>query len=167
MAEPLLNFENVRKVLEDYADWVAKHYKANLLDSDRNASGKLSSSIRAYVEAGDRWFEVRMDLEKYWEYVEYNTRPHFPPVEAIQKWIDIKPVIPRPDSQGRIPTTKQLAFLIARKISQVGTRGIPDLGDVEDRADEYFRPRLEEALQADVGAYITRVFRDNNNTSSQ
>lgn len=162
MAEQLLNFENVRQVLEEYADFVATEYRANLSRSGRNASGKLSSSIRAYVEAGERWYEVRMRMEEYWKYIESGTRPHWPPVDAIRRWVEIKPVIPRPDSRGRIPTPKQLAFLIARKISRVGTQGKPDLDEAEEQANARFMARLKEALQADAGAYITRVFRDNN-----
>ena len=34
----------------------------------------------------------------------------------------MKPVIPRPHD-GRVPTEKQLAFLIARKIAREGTEG--------------------------------------------
>lgn len=162
MADSLLNFENVRQVLEDYADFVTAEYRGNLSRSGRNASGKLSSSIRAYVESGERWYEVRMRLEEYWKYVENGTRPHWPPVDAILRWVEIKPVIPRPDSRGRIPTPKQLAYLIARKISRVGTQGKPDLAEAEEQANARFMARLEEALQADAGAYITRVFRDNN-----
>lgn len=162
MADSLLNFENVRQVLEDYADFVTAEYRGNLSRSGRNASGKLSSSVRAYVESGERWYEVRMRLEEYWKYVENGTRPHWPPVDAILRWVEIKPVIPRPDSRGRIPTPKQLAYLIARKISRVGTQGKPDLAEAEEQANARFMARLEEALQADAGAYITRVFRDNN-----
>lgn len=162
MADTLLNFENVRQVLEDYADFIASEYRGNLSRSGRNASGKLSSSVRAYVESGERWYEVRMRLEEYWKYIEYGTRPHWPPIEAIRRWVEIKPVIPRPDSRGRIPTPKQLAYLIARKISRVGTQGKPDLATAEEQANARFMARLKDALEADMGAYITRVFRDNN-----
>ena len=45
MADSLLNFENVRQVLEDYADFVTAEYRGNLSRSGRNASGKLSSCL--------------------------------------------------------------------------------------------------------------------------
>ena len=161
MADELLRFDSVAEVLQDYAAWVAERYKANLAASGRNASGALSRSVRAFVVSGERWYEVRMNMEEYWKYAENGTRPHWPPVEAIRRWVEIKPVIPRPDSRGRIPTPKQLAYLISRKISQVGTRGIPDLGEAEETAWERFRERLEAALAEDAASYITRVLHNN------
>lgn len=162
MADELFSLDNVSRVLRDYAAWVADRYKSNLSGSGRNASGVLSRSVRAFVASGERWYEVRMNLEEYWKYVERGTRPHWPPLEAIRRWVEVKPVIPRPDSRGRLPTPKQLAYLIARKIAREGTEGIPDLGDAEERANARFLPMLEAALAEDAAAYISRVFRDNN-----
>ena len=42
--------------------------------------------------------------------VHEGTRPHFPPIEAVQKWAD----------RHGIP-----AFLVARSISKKGTKGVP------------------------------------------
>ena len=34
----------------------------------------------------------------------------------------MKPVLPRPGRNGKLPSTEQLAYLIGRKISKVGTK---------------------------------------------
>ena len=44
-----------------------------------------------------------------------------PPIDAIEGWVKIKPVVPNAIN-GKVPSSRQLAFLIARKI---GREGIP------------------------------------------
>jgi hypothetical protein len=46
------------------------------------------------------------------------TRPHFPPPSALYDWVMVKLGIPMPAARG-------VAFVIARKISQVGTKPQP------------------------------------------
>lgn len=46
------------------------------------------------------------------------TRPHFPPPSALYDWVMVKLGIPMPAARG-------VAFLIARKISEVGTKPQP------------------------------------------
>lgn len=92
-----------------------------------NASGKLSKSIKGIVKKNGKWIEISVSLEDYWKYIEYGTRPHFPPINTIKQWIKVKPILPRPLPNGKLPTTDQLAFLIGRKISKVGTKPQPFL----------------------------------------
>lgn len=54
----------------------------------------------------------------YAEPVDLGTRPHFPPVEALIDWVKVKLGI-SDEKQAR-----GVAFLIARKISRVGTKGV-------------------------------------------
>lgn len=59
----------------------------------------------------------------YWEYVEFGTPPHHPPIKEIEKWIRVKPIIP--DSRtGKIPDTRQLAFMIATSIARTKKEAI-------------------------------------------
>lgn len=57
----------------------------------------------------------------YGEAVEFGTKPHFPPIEPIQFWVEKKLGI-----QGK--EAKSVAFLIARKISKRGTEGADMFG---------------------------------------
>jgi hypothetical protein len=53
---------------------------------------------------------------KYAEAVEYGTKPHFPPLEPLQYWVEKKLGLPEGEA-------KSVAYLIARKISVDGTEG--------------------------------------------
>ena len=46
------------------------------------------------------------------------TRPHFPPPSALYDWVMVKLGVPMPAARG-------VAFMIARKISEVGTKPQP------------------------------------------
>lgn len=117
-----LDLTNIQQLLQQFIQAV----REDLAQQNINASSKLSKSLKSVVKQKGKWIEISISLEDYWKYIEYGTRPHFPPIQAIRKWIDVKPVLPRP-MKGKLPTPDQLAFLIARKISKVGTRPKPFL----------------------------------------
>ena len=97
-------------------------YRNQLIDKNINASNTLSNTATTIVEVDGTTLSVSFNLEDYWKYVEYGRRPgKRPPIDAIERWIKVKPIIPDPIN-GRVPTTKQLAFLISRKIGMEGTK---------------------------------------------
>ena len=155
--DELLNTDNLQKVLEEYAVAVRNLYQDRLILHDRIASGKLLNDIRAHVEYDGQTYEVQLDLWNYWRYIEMNTAPHWPPPSAILKWIQIKPVLPRPMKNGKLPTPQQLAYLIGRKIAVFGTKGIPDLTDSVEDMNRAFRERIAAALAQDMGGYIRKL----------
>lgn len=146
----LINLEHVRGVLEEYAQAVRNLYQDNLIRSDRIASGDLLNSVEYRVIQDGTEYEVQLSLAEYWKYVEYDTKPHWPPVSAIREWIRVKPVLPRPDANGRIPTPQSLAFLIGRKISREGTEGSHDLERAIDAVNREYRDKLVIALSQDT-----------------
>ena len=75
----------------------------------------------------------------------------------ILKWIDIKPVIPRPDGNGKIPTPKQLSYLITRSIVDKGTQGTHDLKKVEDGIIPFYKDKISAALGHDMEHYIRKL----------
>lgn len=156
----LLELTELRKVLEDFAVDIRDRYKDVLANNDHIASRQLVDSIRTQVVVGESAYEVTMTLADYWKYVENDTRPHFPPPSAILKWIEVKPVIPRPDANGRIPTPKQLAFLISRKIAREGTKGTHDLAQTKDNILPWYKERIEAALGHDMQNYIRKLVRE-------
>ena len=99
-------------------DQISNQYRERL--KDRRASGRLENFTTDIV-INDTSFKVIFNLEDYWRWVEYGRGPgKMPPISAIEKWIKIKPVIPRA-VDGKVPDTRQLAILIARKIATYGT----------------------------------------------
>ena len=162
MADTLMNLTELAGTLQDLANDLAQGYKDELAANGHYTTlgpdaRRLINSIRTEVVVDGSAYEIRMTLMDYWKYLENGTRPHWPPPGVIAKWIEIKPVIPRPDSRGRIPTVKSLEYLIRRKISRVGTEGTHDLEKTKDAVITAYRDKLEAALQHDLYHYILKV----------
>ena len=145
-------------ILEELGENVRQGYvnklKANGHPTTENT---LASTVTAEVEQNGTTYAVVLNLQDYWKYVEEGTRPHWPPRDAIRHWIEVKPVLPRPDEDGRIPKPEQLAFLIQRKIAKVGTKGTHDLRETTDTILGYYEERLAEARGRSALAYIEKV----------
>ena len=161
----LIDLSELQKVLQDLANDIRDNYKEHLQYNDRYTergapsgySKRLIDSVTTQVVVGDNAYEVTMTLNDYWKYVEDDTRPHFPPVSKILEWVNIKPVIPRPDANGRIPSPKSLAYLIGRAISERGTKGSHDLEKVKDGVIPMYRERIAAALGRDMENYIRKI----------
>lgn len=154
----LLALDNLIRVMMDIAKDIEENYKEQLASSGRYTTDyALIDSVTTSVNVDGAAYEVRMQLNDYWKWVEDDTRPHFPPPSAILRWIEIKPILPRPGSNGRIPTPEQLAYLIGRKISIFGTKGSHDLEKTKDAVLPMYRERLSEALGHDVENYIREL----------
>lgn len=106
--------------IQKLADSVGELYRKQLEDGGVSTSRK---PIRAIVEFNGDQLLISFELNDYWKYVEYGRKPgKMPPVDSIADWIKIKRIIPEPIN-GKIPDTKQLAFMIARKIGREGVEG--------------------------------------------
>jgi len=154
----LSQFPKVAEVLERYGAEFIELYKLNLVESGRPASGKLAASLSYKVVLNERTFAVDISLLDYWKYIENGTRPHFPPISAIRDWIRVKPVLPRPFSNGKLPTESQLAFLIARKISRVGTEGTNDFERANKELFDRMQMSIAEAVTEDLQRQVSAIF---------
>ena len=123
--------DNINNIVQD----LLNRYKQKMKDENHIASGNLYNTAKYKCSFDGKWFEVSFILDSTWRYLENGTKPHFPPLEAIEKWITVKHIIPTTDN-GRVPTTRQLAFLIARGISKNGTKPTKLLQHTIDGADD-------------------------------
>lgn len=155
-------FPNLTRVLNEYAQDLVDNYKAALAAETINASGELSKSIKYIIDDKTKGrFEVKLELLEYWKYVENGRRAgKMPPISAIEKWIEIKPIIPRPMVNGKLPTQKQLAYLIARKIGLEGTKGRGILQDRINNINMVFMDDIENALMKDLGIQLEMIFKE-------
>lgn len=144
-------FKNLTRVLSSYGPKLLDTYRLNLSESGHIASGKLKDSLEYKVEWSGGLVELSISLEDYWKYLEDGTKPHWPPPDKILQWIRVKPIAPRPMSNGKLPTQEQLAYLIGRKISQEGTQGSKDLRKSEDTIWDLFERDVDDALDEDLG----------------
>lgn len=151
----LISFPRLAAVLEQYGQSVCDAYRQQLAEKGKNASGILSSSVRYVVAAESATYAVDLSLAEYWKYVEYGRSPgRFPPPDKILEWIRIKPVLPRPLSDGRIPTEKQLAYLIGRKIAREGIAPTPALEAANASVYNLFLDRIGEAIAGDLAEAV-------------
>lgn len=112
----------INSAITNIVERMLELYRNQLIDKNINASNTLSNTASTIVEIDGTSLMVSFNLEDYWKYVEYGRGPgKRPPIDAIEQWIKVKPIIPDPIN-GRVPTTKQLAFLISRKIGMEGTK---------------------------------------------
>ena len=126
--DKLIDLPHVQAVMEEMAIAIRNEYQDNLIRNDRIASGDLLNNIEYEVTRGDFTYTIYVKMKDYWYYVENGRKAgKWPPIDNILNWIKIKPVLPRPNAEGKLPTPQQLAFLIARKIGEEGTEGTQDL----------------------------------------
>ena len=164
LGNPGLEYENTRHnagfmVMDELAKQLGEDVRQGYVDKlvkngHPTTENTLASTVRAYVEVKGTTYEVGLELQDYWKYVEEGTKPHWPPPSAILRWITIKPVVPRPDKNGRIPTPAQLAFLISRKISEDGTPATNLLAKTKEGIIPYYIPKIRQALAEDAAGYI-------------
>ena len=145
----MLQFTHLQQALAQYGDAIADRYKTNLEASGRRATGNLITSVNTTVTTDEQSFTIELQLEDWWKYVEEGRGPgRFPPVDKILEWLRVKPILPTPMANGKLPTEQQLAFLIGRKIANEGFQGTYDLEHTLQEVD--YEAIIEEALDQDV-----------------
>lgn len=152
------NFSNLYKALQLYGEKLISIYRQKLAQYNVDASGLLGNTLNYIISDNEGSYELSLDIQDYWKYVEEGRRPgRFPPLNEIKQWIKIKPVLPN-GYGGRLPSTDQLSYLIGRKIATKGTRGryiykatIEELGVFE---------AFEEAISKDLSLQVDDIFID-------
>ena len=150
-----MEWRNTYEVLTKFGQQLVGEYRDKL--QSHRASGTLQDTMTYVINAGTDSIELSLRLQDYWKYLEDGTKPHWPPMEAIEKWIEIKPVLPYPGRDGKLPTPQQLAFLISRKISEVGTQGDGLLQESITDVMTEFEFQLDEAVTRDVDANLALI----------
>ena len=157
--DKLIDLPHVQAVMEEMAIAIRNEYQDNLIRNDRIASGDLLNNIEYEITRGDFTYTIYVKMRDYWYFVENGRKAgKWPPIDNILNWIKIKPVLPRPNAEGKLPTPQQLAFLIARKIGEEGTEGTQDLRKATDTIWDTFEDRLYEAIDEDVDAAFIQIF---------
>lgn len=144
------NIQTINTIVNDFLTLL----KNNIQNTGHNSSGNLIKSTQKSFKWDGRFYTVSLKVPDYFKYLENGTKPHFPPVDKIKEWIRIKPILPRADKNGKLPTENQLAYLIGRKISKVGTKPtnllrntLSDFNLVGKVYEEFCRVWKEEQLK--------------------
>lgn len=150
-------FTNLLAVLDEYGNAFRNLYQDKLISADKIATGDLLNSVEYRVSVDGTAYEVVLSLAEYWKYIE-NGRPQgakMPPPSAILEWINVKPVVPRPDEKtGRVPSPEQLSWKIAKSIKAKTDKGpipgTPLMAQTYEELNAYYRPRIAAAFRADT-----------------
>lgn len=139
-------------------------------DKDGIATGELYNSINWKIEEDENGLTLYMLSAEHFKFWNDGTEPHFPPLKAIEDWVKAKGIQSRPMRVVRkwswtlksgevkhnakevdiLPTVKQLAFLVARKISIEGTEPRGAFEYAYDKLIGYYEPLIVDAYMEDV-----------------
>ena len=154
----MIEFNNLERVLQEYAKDVKTLYKDNLKSDDARASGDLINSVQWILEANKGTYIVSLSLAEYWKYVEYGRKPggKFPPFNKIKEWIKIKPILPQPYN-GKLPTINQLTYLISRKIAAEGIKPRNLLSKTLEEINSEYDEKISEAITQDIAEHLNEI----------
>lgn len=146
-------------VLEDYKKEFESLYKSKL--EERRASGRLIKSVKTKYEVNGSVYEVSVDLENWWYWLEHGRKPTSKgkhcPIEPIISWIRAKGIVPR-EINGKLPTETQLAYAIRHKIDNEGYTGGQYMQQTLDEINGKYTKLLQEALTKCVDSYVIKQF---------
>lgn len=163
----LITLENVKTVLEEYAQEVRNTYQDKLITNDRISSGKLLNSVEYQVEFNGVEYEVKLTLEKYWKYIEYGVKgdsnttspyknPGWKAYPHILEWVTTKPVLPRPGKK-KLKRPESLAGAITASIVKNGILPGGELKDTVDEINKRYKDKLVIALHKDTETLLKVV----------
>lgn len=122
---------------------------------DNTKGYELSKKIYFNLQVNDTLFEIEFNAPEYWKYANYGRGPgKFPPMDRIEDWIVRRKITPYPTKSGKLPTRKQLAYLIGRKIAKEGFEGSGFLEKTLGEQEDYWEERISDAISADIEAQI-------------
>jgi len=149
------DFKHTAKALAEFGQKIVDNYRAEL-EACNYQDGQLYKTLKYSVKMDNSSWIISISLEDYWKYIENGRRAgaKMPPLEAIEKWIRVKQIIPHPmtlkSGKRVLPSVKQLSFLIARKISRDGIRPRPFFKQSFEQAKAEYLSKITEAVQQDI-----------------
>lgn len=148
-------FKHTIQAIDEFGRLIVDNYKAEL-EACGYQDGQLYRTLSYSVSTGTGGWVISVSLENYWKYIESGRRAgaKFPPLDAIEKWIVRKQIIPHSmtlkSGKTVIPSVKQLSFLIARSISQKGIPARPFFKKSFEAAKQEYLAKIEEAIIQDI-----------------
>lgn len=144
-----MKWTNLTNTMEDYRKFL------EIATKDNTKHYELSNNIKFNLQVNDTVFEIEFQAPEYWKYANYGRSPgKFPPPDKIEDWIIRRKITPYPTKSGKIPTRKQLTYLISRKIAREGFKGSGFLEKSLSEQQDYWEDRIKEAIGEDIELQI-------------
>ena len=148
-----MKFSRTESLLNSFAQTIVNRYKDKISEY---ASGKLYKTIDYTITSKSDSYLVTINLEAYWIFLEKGRRAgaKMPPVSAIENWIKVRKIIPRPvtlkSGMQMVPTIPQLAYVIARSIAKNGIAPRTFMRESINQTIDDFKSKLSAAVREDV-----------------
>mgnify|MGYP004622735405 CR=1 FL=1 len=165
-----MEWKETKLILDEFGRQFVEAYRSGLDEKNANASRDLYNSLNFEIKIGEQSISLDILLNDYWKYLEYGCKgektsypeayypAHYPPVKAIEEWIRIKPVIPE-QKNGKLPTQKQLAYMIVNSIHNKGIKPRFFFRDAGESIWEQLKDALNEAIEKDVENNVKEIFK--------
>lgn len=144
--------------IRNICEQIAQVYRDKMNNAGYDPNGELMK-FTWVTEYNGNLFELYFNLPDYYIFAENGRRPgKMPPVNKILKWIEFKHLVPR-SNNGRVPTTRQLAFAISKHIALHGTEGKhlfektlndPNLDKLADNLVELITAQFEKEIEKEI-----------------
>lgn len=170
----VISWDNLTQALNDYAEAVKNAYTEILKADDHFATGNLINRLEYIVDINNTQTSVSLELEDYWKYLEYGTKPHMPPIETadgrgILPWVKVKKILPSETPGRKLPDNmpldklyKQSAYAIALGIKKKGTEASHNLeeaiNDINTRYEVIIGDAIEKDLDEGINAILINGF---------
>ena len=149
-----MNWNNLKKCLEEYSMYLLQAARNNM-----PTYYELKDKIKFVMNVNGNFYEIIFNAPAYWKYANDGRRPgKMPPVNVIADWVRRRNITPYALKNGKLPTTGQLAFAIAKKIGRDGTTGIHFLEKSIDEQKSYWDDKISEAISNDIIAELDSFF---------
>lgn len=148
-----MKFSRTEALLNSFAQTIVNRYRDKISEY---SSGNLYKTIDYTITSKSDSYLVTINLEEYWVFLENGRRAgaKMPPISAIEKWIKVRKILPRPvtlkSGKQRVPTVQQLAYVIARSIAKKGIKPRPFMRESIEDTMKDFNSKLTAAVREDV-----------------
>lgn len=153
--------KEIEQILYQVAMDVAMNYQAELNALNINATGNLQN-VDFDVEINNGTYTISLILQDYWKFVEKGRLPgSFPNIGQLQQWIQIKQILPRPMANGKLPTEKQLTYIIGKSIKEKGIQPKPALANALKKNETHLN-KIKEAVGKSLDKEIRKMLKELN-----
>lgn len=148
-----IKWTRLHKVLEEYGNRFIQLAKDKMGMNKSYATGELADTMQTIVEINDEYFKVSIKLQDYWYYLENGTKPHFPPLQAIKDWVEVKGITPE-ERNGYTPSIEQLPYMIQKSIGKYGTEAHPFFNENKEIVYKEFENNIIYAIDEDIAEWV-------------
>ena len=148
-----IKWTRLHKVLEEYGNRFIQLAKDKMGMNKSYATGELADTMETVVEINDEYFKVSIKLQDYWYYLENGTKPHFPPLQAIKDWVEVKGITPE-ERNGYTPSIEQLPYMIQKSIGKYGTEAHPFFNENKEIVYKEFENNIIYAIDEDIAEWV-------------